>query len=30
MVIPIFRGNKGENPKKNLKEYRRSCISTGL
>jgi hypothetical protein len=29
MVIPVFRGSKGENLKKNLKEYRRACISIG-
>jgi hypothetical protein len=30
MVIPIFRGSKGEDPKMFLKEYKRVCISTGL
>jgi hypothetical protein len=30
MVILIFRGNKYENPKIFLKEYKRICISIGF
>jgi hypothetical protein len=30
MVIPIFRGNKGENPEVFLREYKRACTSTRL
>jgi len=30
MVIQVFRGNKGENPKIFLKEYKRACIDIGL
>jgi len=30
MVIPIFRGNKGEDPEVFLREYKQACISTGL
>jgi hypothetical protein len=30
MVIPFFRGNKGEDPKVFLKEYKRTCIGMGL
>jgi hypothetical protein len=30
MVILAFRGSKGENPKLFLKEYKRTCIGTGL
>jgi hypothetical protein len=30
MVIPIFRGSKGEDPKMFLREYNRACIGTGL
>jgi len=30
MVIPIFRGSKGENPEVFLREYKRACISSGL
>jgi len=30
VVIPIFRGNKGEDLKIFLREYKRPCISTGL
>jgi hypothetical protein len=30
MVIPIFRGSKGENPEVFLREYKRACIGTGL
>jgi hypothetical protein len=30
MVIPIFRGSKGEDPKVFLKEYKRACIGTWL
>jgi hypothetical protein len=28
MVILTFRGNKGEDPKIFLREYKRACIST--
>jgi hypothetical protein len=27
MVIPVFRGSKGENPEVFLKEYKRTCIN---
>jgi len=30
MVIPVFRGSKGEDPKVFLREYKWACISTGL
>ncbi len=30
MVIPVFRGSKGEDPEVFLKEYKRACINTGL
>jgi len=30
MVILVFRGSKGEDPKVFLKEYKRACIGTGL
>jgi len=30
MVIPIFRGSKGEDPEVFLKEYKWACIGTGL
>jgi hypothetical protein len=30
MVIAVFKGTKGENPKVFLREYKRTCISTGL
>jgi hypothetical protein len=30
MVIPIFRGSKGGDPKVFLREYKRICIGTGL
>jgi len=30
MVIPVFRGSKGEDPEMFLREYKRACISTGL
>ncbi len=30
MVIPIFRGSKGEDPEVFLREYKRACIGTGL
>ncbi len=30
MVIPVFRGNKGEDPEVFLREYKRACIGTGL
>jgi len=30
MVIPVFRGSKGEDPKVFLREYKRACIGTGL
>ncbi len=30
MVIPVFRGSKGEDPEMLLREYKRACISTGL
>jgi hypothetical protein len=30
MVIPIFRGNKGEDPEMFLREYKRACITMGL
>jgi len=30
MVIPIFRGSKGENPEVFLREYKWACIGTGL
>ncbi|CAK9191943.1 unnamed protein product [Sphagnum troendelagicum] len=30
MVIPVFRGSKGEDPEAFLREYKRACIGTGL
>jgi len=30
MVIPIFRGSKGVDPKIFLKEYKKPCIGTWL
>jgi hypothetical protein len=30
MVIPIFRGSKGEDPEMFLKEYKHACIGMGL
>ncbi len=30
MVIPVFRGSKGEDPEVFLREYKWACISTGL
>jgi len=30
MVIPIFRGSKGEDPEVFLREYKWACIGTGL
>jgi len=30
MVIPVFRGSKGEDPEVFLREYKRACIDTGL
>jgi len=30
MVIPVFRGSKGENPEVFLREYKRAYIGTGL
>jgi len=30
MVIPIFCGNKGEDPETFLREYKRACIGMGL
>jgi hypothetical protein len=30
MVIPVFRGNKGEDPEVFLREYKRACIGTGF
>jgi len=30
MVIPVFRGSKGENLEMFLREYKRACIGTGL
>jgi len=30
MVNPIFKGNKGEDFKVFLKEYKSACIGTGL
>jgi hypothetical protein len=30
MVIPIFRGSKGEDLEVFLREYKKACISTGL
>ncbi len=30
MVILVFRGSKGEDPKVFLREYKRACIGTGL
>jgi hypothetical protein len=30
MVIPVFRGSKGEDPEVFLREYKRACISTRL
>jgi hypothetical protein len=30
MVIPVFRGSKGEDPEVFLREYKRACIGTML
>jgi hypothetical protein len=30
IVIPIFKGSKGEDPKVFIREYKRACIGTGL
>jgi hypothetical protein len=30
MVIPVFRGSKGEDPEMFLREYKLACIGTGL
>jgi hypothetical protein len=30
MVIPVFRGSKGEDPEVFLREYKWACIGTGL
>ncbi len=30
MVIPVFRGSKGENPEVFLREYKRACLGTKL
>ncbi len=30
MVIPVFKGSKGEDPEVFLREYKRACIGTGL
>jgi len=30
MVIPIFKGSKGEDPKVFLREYKKACICTRL
>ncbi len=30
MVIPVFRGSKGEDPEVFLKEYIRACIAMAL
>jgi len=30
MVIPVFRGSKGEDPEVFLREYKQACIGTGL
>jgi len=30
VVIPVFRGSKGEDPEVFLREYKRACIGTGL
>jgi len=30
MVIPIFKGSKGEDPKIFLREYKKICISNRL
>ncbi len=30
MVIPVFRGSKGEDPEVFLREYKRACIGMGL
>jgi hypothetical protein len=30
MVIPVFRGSKGEDLEMFLREYKRACIGTGL
>jgi hypothetical protein len=30
MVIPVFRGSKGEDPEVFLKEYKGACIGTGF
>jgi hypothetical protein len=29
MVIPVFRGSKGEDPEMFLREYKQTCIGTG-
>jgi hypothetical protein len=30
MVIPVFKGSKGEDPEMFLREYKRACIGTRL
>jgi hypothetical protein len=30
MVIPVFKGSKGDDPEVFLREYKRACIGTGL
>jgi hypothetical protein len=30
MVIPVFKGSKGEDPEMFLREYKWACIGTGL
>ncbi len=30
MVIPVFRGSKGEDPEVFLREYKQACIGTWL
>jgi hypothetical protein len=30
MVIPVFRGSKGEDLEVFLREYKRACINTGF
>ncbi len=30
MIIPIFKGSKGENPEVFLREYKWACIGIGL
>ncbi len=30
LIIPVFRGSKGEDPEVFLREYKRACIGTGL